>query len=72
MNSELDKIWQKPYKYGKTMTVGFEWDLSKDLANLRKHKVSFLESVETFLDPKGIQLVDQKHSGRGLHAEEIR
>lgn len=43
--------------------VEFEWDLSKELTNLKKHKVSFPESVETFFDPSGIQLTDQKHSG---------
>ena len=42
----------------------FEWDLSKELINLKKHKVSFPDSVETFFDPNGIQLVDQKHSSR--------
>ena len=40
----------------------FEWDLLKDAANLRKHGCSFLEAVETFKDPKGLQLVDRKHS----------
>jgi uncharacterized DUF497 family protein len=44
----------------------FEWDLSKELINLQKHKVSFPESVETFFDPKGVQLADQKHSVREL------
>ncbi len=40
----------------------FEWDLSKEVANLGKHGVSFLEAVETFHDPKGFQLRDSKHS----------
>jgi uncharacterized DUF497 family protein len=44
------------------MNVEFEWDLSKELANVKKHKVSFPESVETFFDPRGIQMVDKKHS----------
>ncbi|MHB1530014.1 MAG: BrnT family toxin, partial [Acidiferrobacteraceae bacterium] len=40
----------------------FEWDLSKERANLRKHGVSFSEAVETFLDAHGFQLTDQTHS----------
>ena len=42
----------------------FEWDLSKEEANLRKHGVSFTEAMESFLDPQGFMLVDRKHSGR--------
>lgn len=44
--------------------MDFEWDAVKELVNLRKHKVSFTEAVETFLDPNGLQLVDRKHSRR--------
>ena len=42
----------------------FEWALSKELENLRKHGVTFSEAVESFLDPQGFQLVDAKHSVR--------
>ncbi len=40
----------------------FEWDLSKEWVNIRKHGVTFSEAVESFLDPHGFQLVDGKHS----------
>lgn len=40
----------------------FEWDTSKNRTNQLKHGVSFIEAVETFFDPKGIQLSDTKHS----------
>lgn len=40
----------------------FEWDLAKELANVRQHGVTFSEAVESFLDPHGLQLVDGKHS----------
>jgi uncharacterized DUF497 family protein len=40
----------------------FEWDLSKDTDNLRKHNVSFAEAVESFYDPDGFLLIDEKHS----------
>ncbi len=40
----------------------FEWDLNKELENIRKHKVPFAKAVECFFDPNGIQMVDAKHS----------
>ncbi len=40
----------------------FEWDAAKELANIRKHRVSFADAVETYFDPKGFQMVDRKHS----------
>jgi len=42
--------------------VEFEWDLSKELENIRKHRVSFLEAADSFSDPDGFQLTDVKHS----------
>ena len=44
--------------------VEFEWDLEKEIQNIRKHKVSFTEAVESFTDPYGFQLVDSKHSAQ--------
>lgn len=44
----------------------FEWDASKEADNLRKHGVSFAEAVESFFDPHGLLVVDEKHS----HVEE--
>ena len=41
----------------------FEWDASKEADNLRKPSVSFAEAVESFFDPDGLLLVDEKHSG---------
>lgn len=42
--------------------MDFEWDLSKDLENIRKHRVTFAEAVESFRDPRGVQLIDARHS----------
>lgn len=39
----------------------FEWDLSKELENLRKHRITFSEAIESFLDPHGFELVDIQH-----------
>jgi len=40
----------------------FEWDFSKEIANIRSHGVRFSEAVESFFDPHGFKLVDVKHS----------
>lgn len=42
--------------------MDFEWDLSKELENIRKHRVTFAEAVDSFRDPHGIKLVDTNHS----------
>lgn len=41
----------------------FEWDAAKERENIRRYKVDFVEAVLSFLDPRGFQLVDEKHSG---------
>lgn len=43
--------------------MDFEWDNSKELENIRKHRVTFAEAVESFRDPRGIKLVDSLHQG---------
>lgn len=40
----------------------FVWDLSKEKENIGKHKVTFLESIESFSDRNGFVLEDIKHS----------
>jgi uncharacterized DUF497 family protein len=40
--------------------MNFEWDKNKEIENLRKHKVAFTEAVESFYDPMGIVLRDNK------------
>lgn len=48
-------------RYGK-IDLSFEWDASKENRNVLKHKTTFLEAVETFFDPYGIQMIDKSHS----------
>jgi hypothetical protein len=43
--------------------MDFEWDMEKELENVKKHGVSFLEAIETFTDPDGFAMEDIKHSG---------
>ena len=42
--------------------MDFEWDLFKEIENLQKHGIGFMEAIETFSDPDGFQLRDTKHS----------
>jgi len=40
----------------------FEWDESKNLANIEKHRVSFEEAMLAFLDPNRKIRLNVKHS----------
>ena len=40
----------------------FSWDVGKELINIEKHGISFLQAVEAFYDPLGLRFVDSKHS----------
>ena len=44
------------------MGLAFEWDKIKDLENLRKHGVSFNESLTIFGDPLSLTVEDPLHS----------
>ncbi len=46
----------------------FEWDAEKAVANLRKHKVSFVEAVTVFQDPFVLIAADPVHSDDELRA----
>lgn len=40
----------------------FEWDKRKELANIRKHGVSFHEASTVFLDPLSMTFFDPDHA----------
>ena len=42
--------------------VRFEWNGTKDKANLRNHGVSFVEAKTVFYDENAIEFFDQNHS----------
>jgi uncharacterized DUF497 family protein len=44
------------------MSLRFTWDPKKAAANLRKHRVGFLEAATTFADPLSITMPDPDHS----------
>jgi uncharacterized protein len=48
----------RPY----TFVVRFEWDSDKDLLNLQKHNVSFVEASTVFGDPLAATIADPEHS----------
>ncbi len=51
----------------KLQGLTFEWDAKKAVANLRKHRVSFEQACEVFLDPF-LQLVDATDLGEAREA----
>ena len=44
----------------------FDWDASKAVANLRKHRISFEDAARVFLDPARIEAFD----GRDAYGED--
>ena len=42
--------------------VVFEWDEDKNIANIRKHGISFDDAVFVFKDPYLLEAYDKKHS----------
>ncbi len=40
----------------------FEWDPTKDIANIEKHGISFKTAVRVFEDPQHLELFDVEHS----------
>ena len=42
--------------------ISFEWDKSKDRANLKKHDVTFEEAQTVFFDELGLFMEDPDHS----------
>ena len=44
------------------MKYNFEWDPVKAKTNLKKHKISFEEAAEVFLDPLHLTIPDDEHS----------
>ena len=44
------------------MNYIFEWDTHKALSNLKKHKISFEQASEIFLDRFALSIYDEEHS----------
>jgi uncharacterized protein len=42
----------------------FDWDLTKDVANQRKHGVGFTEAQFAFADPRRVIAADVSHSDK--------
>ena len=40
----------------------FVWDSEKEIANIKKHGISFFEAIEVFKDSKRKIVVDTQHS----------
>ena len=48
--------------YYKNVTMRFIWDEKKNLSNIQKHKISFIQAVYVFSDPLRKEFYDEKHS----------
>jgi uncharacterized protein len=44
--------------------MDFEWDGSKNMANIAKHELSFYEAQDAFFDKSRVILQDTKHSSK--------
>ncbi|MCL2180871.1 MAG: BrnT family toxin [Treponema sp.] len=40
----------------------FTWDEKKNILNIKKHKISFIQAAYVFLDPMRKEFYDEKHS----------
>jgi uncharacterized protein len=40
----------------------FDWDASKELTNVRKHRLSFHQAATVFRDPDQLSIYDDEHS----------
>jgi uncharacterized DUF497 family protein len=50
-----------------TVRIGdVEWDDAKAAQNEKKHRVTFIEAMECFLDPHGVELADPRFRDRIL------
>jgi uncharacterized DUF497 family protein len=43
--------------------IRFEWDEAKNLANQRKHGISFEQAIEVFDDPLYLQILERIENG---------
>jgi uncharacterized DUF497 family protein len=50
------------YDYTFIMGIGFEWNLQKASANIKKHGVTFEEASTVFRDPLSFTITDPDHS----------
>ena len=41
---------------------GFEWDMTKSLANVQKHGLTFEVAAQVFADPLSVTIIDPWHS----------
>ena len=39
----------------------FEWDINKNISNLKKHKISFENAMHVFSDIEAITIYDDDH-----------
>jgi len=42
--------------------IKFSWDEEKNITNIRKHGISFIEAAKVYFDPIRLEFYDEEHS----------
>ena len=42
--------------------IHFTWDEQKNITNIKKHGVSFIEAAKVYFDPERLEIYDEEHS----------
>jgi len=42
--------------------IRFTWDEEKNITNIRKHGISFIEAAKVYFDPVRLEFYDEEHS----------
>jgi uncharacterized protein len=42
--------------------IRFTWDEQKNISNIKKHGISFIEAAKIYFDPERLEIYDRKHS----------
>jgi uncharacterized DUF497 family protein len=42
--------------------IRFTWDEQKNITNIKKHGISFIEAAKVYFDPERLEIYDEEHS----------
>jgi uncharacterized DUF497 family protein len=42
--------------------IQFTWDKQKNITNIKKHGISFVEAAKVYFDPERLEFYDEEHS----------
>jgi len=58
----MHKMQRNQKGINKLKDIRFEWDDTKNIANIQKHKISFVEAMTVFDDDNALYKPDMEHS----------